>query len=926
MKKTRFLIILALLALALSSVFGLSACVVTVCTEHTDANGDGICDVCGVAFTCADHKDGDGNGRCDTCGAKIDATCTSHTDANGDGLCDVCGASVSNSSDGVALIQNGKANFQFVMAEGLSSSIRRSVDSIVSELEKLGISVSVVDDTATNAIECEVLVGQVTSRGEKYVYDMYTLGKKGYAITTVDSKVLLVAGDADKLDTVIARFKKDFLGLTDSTTAIGDVVITEGAIEIQDNYKIKSISVNGNSIREGYVIIADTSDADVSVAARTFQDTLYERAGIYLPIKAPNKATEAEEAKAIYVRLTDDAGTDGFRIFVDGDSLVVETEFVNKLGECLEGFTFAKIIQGGSEINFAKNFSYKKAVRKIYYEDFGAVGDGVTNDFDAIWETHDYANKYGHTVCATSGTTYYIGLTGGKSAVIMTDVVWTGATFIFDDSIISDSSEDSKERTTSIFVVKSDYSGYSLTKEQIAALVNANGGLDKTITKLNYAPGYATMLIPYNSNHYQYVRYGANASSGSQQHELIVIDGDGNIDELTPLLFDYETVTGVSAYRIDDKAITISGGTIITRANQADSRYNYYSRNINIGRSNVTIQNLTHRITGEADPKTGGDGAPYSGFISMSNCNNLLVQNCALSGHKTYTSKDNGTGMGSYDIGGGNANGMYFKNCTQINFFTDEDKTTPDTTLWGIMGTNYCKNITYDGCVLSRLDAHAGVYNATVKDSEVLYIHLIGGGTALIENSTIYNYSYVVQLRGDYGSLWDGDIIIRNVDVKAKARNSSNQTVTLINFTYANHDFGYELNMPKNIVIEGLTVSDTKKPTIYLFNDPTTGENSTVTDFTTDRVEVMSTDKVKNEQGALVDRNEAPDANGKYENLNPMILPESILIVNMSADLKEGFKTSSDAFLQSAAKDGRISIKFMTLSEYNAYLAEKEAG
>ena len=29
----------------------------------------------------------------------------------------------------------------------------------------------------------------------------------------------------------------------------------------------------------------------------------------------------------------------------------------------------------------------------VYYSDFGAVGDGVTNDFEAIREAHIYANE-----------------------------------------------------------------------------------------------------------------------------------------------------------------------------------------------------------------------------------------------------------------------------------------------------------------------------------------------------------------------------------------------------------------------------------------------------------------------------------------------------------------------------------------------------
>ena len=44
----------------------------------------------------------------------------------------------------------------------------------------------------------------------------------------------------------------------------------------------------------------------------------------------------------------------------------------------------------------------------VTYLDFGAKGDGVTDDFKAIYEAHEYANKNGLTVKTDDGKTYYI--------------------------------------------------------------------------------------------------------------------------------------------------------------------------------------------------------------------------------------------------------------------------------------------------------------------------------------------------------------------------------------------------------------------------------------------------------------------------------------------------------------------------------------
>jgi hypothetical protein len=44
----------------------------------------------------------------------------------------------------------------------------------------------------------------------------------------------------------------------------------------------------------------------------------------------------------------------------------------------------------------------------VYYERFGAQGDGVTDDFEAICRAHEYANNNGLPVKANSQATYYI--------------------------------------------------------------------------------------------------------------------------------------------------------------------------------------------------------------------------------------------------------------------------------------------------------------------------------------------------------------------------------------------------------------------------------------------------------------------------------------------------------------------------------------
>ena len=68
----------------------------------------------------------------------------------------------------------------------------------------------------------------------------------------------------------------------------------------------------------------------------------------------------------------------------------------------------------------------------VTYEEFGAAGDGKTDDQSAIVAAHAAANQKRLPVKAGDGKTYYIGR-GAKVAVIKTDVDFGTAKFVIDD-------------------------------------------------------------------------------------------------------------------------------------------------------------------------------------------------------------------------------------------------------------------------------------------------------------------------------------------------------------------------------------------------------------------------------------------------------------------------------------------------------------
>jgi hypothetical protein len=425
----------------------------------------------------------------------------------------------------------------------------------------------------------------------------------------------------------------------------------------------------------------------------------------------------------------------------------------------------------------------------VRYSDFGAKGDGKTDDIDAIAATHAFANLEGLPVKADDRVTYYI---SGKdrTAIIQTDTDFGTAAFVIDDTNV-------ENRNAHVFMVSSTQQSFK--PEGISSLKRNQEKIDISL------PGTCLITVT-DSNVKRYIRFGPNQNNGSPQTDIFIVDKNGNVDMDAPIIWDFDQITEITALPIDEKTLTIRGGRFTTIANRAESKYTYYSRGIAIRRSNVLVNGLEHGVTGEGD-----HGAPYGGFINVSNCANVTVQNTVLTGHKTYRTIGSAgvpVSMGTYDISANRALNVSFVNCRQTNDIDDR-------TYWGIMGSNYCKNLVYDNCTFSRFDAHMGVANATIRNSTLghMGINAIGTGTFTVENSTIRGRT-LVNLRSDYGSTWQGEFFIRNcVFLPAGGRSVSASLIGGSNS--GQHDFGYTCYMPERITIENLKIDDSNHPENY---------------------------------------------------------------------------------------------------------------
>ena len=150
----------------------------------------------------------------------------------------------------------------------------------------------------------------------------------------------------------------------------------------------------------------------------------------------------------------------------------------------------------------------------VTYEQFGARGDGQTNDMEAIEKAHAFANREHRPVRADDIKTYYIG-TIRRSAIIKTDTDFGKAHFVIDDRDVF------KERGKPVFIIDSSHRPYKLT--DLAPLRRNQTNIGQTLRQ-------PALIRLTDANVKRYIRYGANQNNGSSQTDVILVDRDGNID------------------------------------------------------------------------------------------------------------------------------------------------------------------------------------------------------------------------------------------------------------------------------------------------------------------------------------------------------------------------------------------------------------
>ncbi|MBR5139437.1 MAG: hypothetical protein IKV16_00135, partial [Clostridia bacterium] len=479
-----------------------------------DADGDGYCDMCEILLGTHECEDTNKDGKCDACGSKVEIkpdTCSCKDD-NFDGKCDACGEFMQGV---IQLFENGKTNYQIVVTPSITGAQAMLIDRLITEAKNLGVTFTKVNEAKNNITDYEIIFGSPTTRGTEYSLDPHIYGPKGYGVEIVGNKIIILFGSENAFEDAITSFKEEILGIVSGTKRLTTRYISQAnaVSEIQDDYNVKLITLNGTDIR-GFSIAADKSNSTTYATAQALQELLYNRTGYWCDI-----VPVADATKSIVINMqTKDYSREGFyATFTDG-SISFISEYPTVVQNKVIAFFTTKLTaaSGSGTMEISSSESFVDDVRYVYYQDYGAKGDGETDDAEAIRAAHAYANQGGHMVKATktdngNGKTYYIGKLE-KAIVVKTDVDWGKAKFYIDDSIIKPSDA---ERSVNIFSISTSAESITQTtawKEKIKE-INANGGIDASqFTSFGIGLGEPALLALNNSNHKNYVRYGVNAS------------------------------------------------------------------------------------------------------------------------------------------------------------------------------------------------------------------------------------------------------------------------------------------------------------------------------------------------------------------------------------------------------------------------------
>lgn len=502
-------------------------------------------------------------------------------------------------------------------------------------------------------------------------------------------------------------------------------------------------------------------------------------------------------------------------------------------------------------------------VDRVNYKMFGAKSDGKNDDGEQIKMAHDYANKYDIPVENSRGEFWII---KANDINIQTNIQWGTTIFHIDERY--------NTRTPRIKV----------TERQESVKIHLSEGdkravLDGLKAKDNNIPALAryanSLIVIVDTNDKAVARQGGSSrGTARSKQDFFVVEEFGRI--LGDVL-DFNDYTSLTVYPAAKSYLTVEGGTFLLSGHSSELMDNGYMLNgIQVTRSRTIVKN---QWVGLEPGKRDIAMLARSGFYAFSRAYDLQLKNIRqIPYEKTRATKETTVPQGTYGISCNTIMNAFFSNITAD----------AGSIHWGVFGTNHVKNIKIERCVFNRFDVHSFGWNISIKDSHIgeKGITVTGGGELRVENSSSRGVIAFITLRNDYGSRWDGDIVVKNCRYYA----SGPRGLSLLRYGNRDLNYMYEIGYARSITIENMEIDYQSEPTstvpFWLISLPTIESytNSGKLFFPT-RIELKNISVKGREQGVRVMRVSSPDSyilpkkfsyDGSFLSCNAKIVLENI--------------------------------------------------
>lgn len=352
----------------------------------------------------------------------------------------------------------------------------------------------------------------------------------------------------------------------------------------------------------------------------------------------------------------------------------------------------------------------------VNVKDFGAVGDGTTDDGDAIREAIAYCNEHGKTLVFNKGTYLY---DYTSSTRVTCNIDFNGSTIILDCGSTS---------AMQAFLVGVAEVEISITEAELSEFKVTDSRLFNKSFLLDTP-----------------ISLGQRGGTGDEffYKKFFITDSNGNFtnDRLEPTLVE-------GTYRCRNYKPITKGGFYLKNAivTSKVGAVDEHPRFIHVIENNVTIENFAM----EYEPIE--NDAYNLPFIAFTRCYNGIAKN--IRGVNPYGPHDSG-----YIL--------EFTECYNMKVidFIGVDKSGVS---WGSIGTNFCTAMHYYNCVTQRIDCHH-MGNYTADNCVLQYANFAGGIGDIVFNNCEFNYTVaqtntgrMFLFRPDLQYLKSGNIVFNN--------------------------------------------------------------------------------------------------------------------------------------------------------------------